>query len=275
MALLIRRGLETDRSSVTPEEGEFLYVTDTGLLYIGDGTTPGGNLVAGGGGGLESATASGTDTYTATITGVSAYTTHDIYEIIFTNANTGSSTININGLGAKTLKKSVSTNLASGDILAGQSFIIVYDGTNFQVIGLGGGGSGDVTGPASSTDGSIVLYDGTTGKIIKDSSKVLSTVGGNIAALTNPSAITFLRLNADNTVTARSASDFRADISAVGLTGNETVAGVKTFSSFPVTPSSAPTTDYQVANKLYVDTRVISESEYAKIQAIWYHLNSF
>lgn len=33
----------------------------------------------------------------------------------------------------------------------------------------------------------------------------------------------------------------------------QTFAGVKTFSSFPITPSSAPTTDYQVANKKYVD----------------------
>jgi hypothetical protein len=39
----------------------------------------------------------------------------------------------------------------------------------------------------------------------------------------------------------------------VATTGNETVAGVKTFSSFPVTPSSAPTTNYQVSNKKYVD----------------------
>lgn len=39
----------------------------------------------------------------------------------------------------------------------------------------------------------------------------------------------------------------------VGLTGNETVAGIKTFSSFPVTPSSAPTANYEVANKKYVD----------------------
>ena len=39
----------------------------------------------------------------------------------------------------------------------------------------------------------------------------------------------------------------------VALTGDQTVAGVKTFSSFLVTPSEAPTTDYQVANKKYVD----------------------
>jgi hypothetical protein len=40
---------------------------------------------------------------------------------------------------------------------------------------------------------------------------------------------------------------------AVALSGNQTIAGIKTFSSFPVTPSTAPSSDYQVANKTYVD----------------------
>ena len=39
----------------------------------------------------------------------------------------------------------------------------------------------------------------------------------------------------------------------VALAGDQTVAGIKTFSSFPVTPSSAPTSNYEVANKKYVD----------------------
>lgn len=43
----------------------------------------------------------------------------------------------------------------------------------------------------------------------------------------------------------------------VALTGNQTIAWIKTFSSFPVTPSSAPTTDYQTANKKYVDDSII------------------
>lgn len=50
--------------------------------------------------------------------------------------------------------------------------------------------------------------------------------------------------------------DFPQIADVVALTGNQTVAGVKTFSSFPITPSSAPTTDYQVANKEYVDDTV-------------------
>ena len=40
---------------------------------------------------------------------------------------------------------------------------------------------------------------------------------------------------------------------SVQKTGNETIGGIKTFSSFPLTPNSAPTTDYQVVNKKYVD----------------------
>ena len=44
-----------------------------------------------------------------------------------------------------------------------------------------------------------------------------------------------------------------ANTNACLLTGDQTIAGVKTFSSFPVTPSEAPTTDYQTANKKYAD----------------------
>ena len=39
----------------------------------------------------------------------------------------------------------------------------------------------------------------------------------------------------------------------VDNSGDETVAGVKTCSAFPVSPSSAPTSDYEFANKKYVD----------------------
>lgn len=43
------------------------------------------------------------------------------------------------------------------------------------------------------------------------------------------------------------------NLDIVDKTNAQSVGGVKTFSSFPVTPSSAPSTDYQVANKKYVD----------------------
>jgi hypothetical protein len=49
MSLKIRRGLAASRTSITPAEGEFIYTTDTKIVYIGDGTTAGGNALSGGG----------------------------------------------------------------------------------------------------------------------------------------------------------------------------------------------------------------------------------
>lgn len=45
------------------------------------------------------------------------------------------------------------------------------------------------------------------------------------------------------------------DAAVVHLTGNETIAGIKTFSSIPVLPASDPTTDNQASHKSYVDGR--------------------
>ena len=51
-----------------------------------------------------------------------------------------------------------------------------------------------------------------------------STVGQNLVKLTNPGAIAFLRVNADNTVSTLDATNFRTAIGAG--TGNGTVTSV-------------------------------------------------
>ena len=89
-------------------------------------------------GGLKSgiATAAVTDVYTTTITGVTSYTTNDAYVIKFNTENSDGATLNINGLGAKNLYKNNDVKITGGDIRVGQEFIIIYDGTNFQMIGI-------------------------------------------------------------------------------------------------------------------------------------------
>ena len=42
---LVKRGLEANRSGITPDEGELIYTTDDKRLHIGDGSTVGGNPV--------------------------------------------------------------------------------------------------------------------------------------------------------------------------------------------------------------------------------------
>jgi len=56
------------------------------------------------------------------------------------------------------------------------------------------------------------------------------------------------------------------DNTVVKLTGNQTIAGIKTFTAFPVTPASLPTSQYEVANKQYVDNSVIGGLKY---QGTW------
>lgn len=115
-------------------------------------------------------TTSGTDTYTATLVSLDAYTGRIIF-VSFGNANTGASTLNITGssgaLGAVTIRKDVSgtwTALSSGDIVAGKLYRLYHDGTRFQ-IDLGGGGSGggswgSITGTLSSQTDLQTALDG-------------------------------------------------------------------------------------------------------------------
>ena len=81
------------------------------------------------------ADAGGDDTYSVTLDPVpAAY--YAGMEVNFkpTTANTGACTLDVNGLGAKSIKKNVSSDLSTGDILSGQMVKVLYDGTNFQLV---------------------------------------------------------------------------------------------------------------------------------------------
>jgi parallel beta-helix repeat protein len=84
------------------------------------------------------AVASGTNTYTVTIDGITELVEGLSVKVKFTNANTGASTLNINSLGAKAIKKGNGNDLVAGNIKAGQICHLVYTGVNFQLLGEGG-----------------------------------------------------------------------------------------------------------------------------------------
>jgi len=116
MALQIRRGLEADRSGVTPAEGELIYTTDEKKVYIGDGTTAGGVEFA-----LSSALANVVEDLTPQLGGNLDLNGNNIV---------GTGSINISG-----------TITASGNINLG-------DGAGGDIISVGG----DVNGGLVPTD---------------------------------------------------------------------------------------------------------------------------
>lgn len=68
---------------------------------------------------------------------ITAYQAGDVYYVEWTQAAQGADTVNLNSLGAKTVKRYSTTgsfNLLAGEITAGAITPLYYDGTNFQVI---------------------------------------------------------------------------------------------------------------------------------------------
>lgn len=106
--------------------------------------------------------------YVATmVPAISAYKAGQKFTFKAVNANTTVSTLNVNGLGVKTIKKADgATDLAAGDIAAGQIVEVVYDGTNMQMKSAIGNAPATVAYVNSlrlggvASDGSAVL-DGT------------------------------------------------------------------------------------------------------------------
>lgn len=166
----------------------------------------------------------------------------------------------------------VSATISDTDILEIERAGAAYSVTRALLKG------GDVSSSTSSvTDGSVVAFDGTGGKTIKAATTIVATsCSGNAATATLAGKSTNIVGGAAGSIPYQSALDTTAmlplgtsgqvlrvnsgatapefaTLSYVGLTGSESIDGVKTFTSFPITPSSAPTSNYQVANKKYVD----------------------
>lgn len=84
---------------------------------------------------LKPITASGTNTYTlASSPTLTSYSNGRLFLVLFTNANTGAATLNIDSLGAKAITKNGANALEGGDIGAGSIKLLSYDGTQFQIV---------------------------------------------------------------------------------------------------------------------------------------------
>ena len=145
-----------------------------------------------------SGTTTGTDTYAITISNHPLIYSSDLLLFIkFTNANTGASTLNINSIGAISIKKNVSDALISGDIKAGQILLLVFDGTNFQLAGDDDSAIwGNITGTLSNqTD----LQTALDTKLVKTNN--LSDVDNVVTARTNLSVASKVEIQNSSEVT--------------------------------------------------------------------------
>lgn len=132
-------------------------------------------------------TVTGTDTLTATASpALTAYAAGNMFSFVVANTNTSAVTINIDGLGAKSITRIGSTALVAGDMVANQVALIAYDGTRFQLLdansftNLNVSGTLGVTGAttlsAALTYGGVTLTNAVTGtgKMVLDTSPTVN-----------------------------------------------------------------------------------------------------
>jgi hypothetical protein len=119
--------------------------------------------------------------YAVSTPALAAYTAGNVFAFKANFSNTGSATLNVNSLGAKTIKKNDgATNLSANDIINGQIVIVRYDGTNLQMLS-------PVGTPPTQTNYARIVYIGAS----------------DSTTLTNPTSLT----NFDTHTYAISAND--------------------------------------------------------------------
>jgi hypothetical protein len=149
------------------------------------------------GGAATFVTAAGTDTITGTTSpALTAYATGNQFSFVVANTNTGAVTINVDGLGAKAITRTGTTALVAGDMVAGQTVEIIYDGTRFQLVNgnsftnLKVSGTLGVTGVATFTAQPIVSSLTASLPVFTDASKGLvsntMTGTGNVVMSASP-----------------------------------------------------------------------------------------
>lgn len=103
---------------------------------------------------------SGTNTYTVTMSNITSLYAGLRVTVKFANANTGASTLNVSGLGAKPIVKAGGIALSSGNLKANGVYTLVYDGANFQLQGEGASGNATasdlLSGKTATTDAGLI-----------------------------------------------------------------------------------------------------------------------
>lgn len=131
----------SDWDKTSPKNGYTIRVqNEDDSFYRYEGTYSTGTWIKESDNQIMSMTASTTNgfTYTSTLTNLTSYERNQVYLTAFsaTNSGTSSVTLNINGLGAKSVRKQTSNgleNLIVNELNTASIYTLIYDGTNFRV----------------------------------------------------------------------------------------------------------------------------------------------
>jgi hypothetical protein len=147
--------------------------------------------------------------------------------------NTSAVTVNVNGLGAKAVKRSDGSAMSAGDLVTGQVVKLIYDGTQFRLLG------------ASET--------AIAGSATAAAASAAAAAASASAAAASATAASTSATNASGFATAAAAS---AAAAALAVTGYLPKAGGTMTGDLIL--AGAPTSNLMAATKKYVDDIAIA-----------------
>ena len=148
------------------------------------------------------------NTYAIALTpAVTAYVAGQVFHFKAANASSGASTLNVNALGAKNIKKKNDQDIAAGDIEQNAIVSVIYDGTSFQMLsqlGTSAGSmsswtlSGDSGSNQTINDGNTVDIAGGTGidTVAGSTDTVTVSIDATVPQLATTNAFTCVNRNA-------------------------------------------------------------------------------
>lgn len=173
--------------------------------------------------------------------------------------NTGAITVNVSGLGVKSIKTMAGADPTAGDIVTGYPMLLMYDGTNFVTLGgsefLSKTGSQTLTGNLTLTGSETVSGTlGITGN---------TTVGGTLGVTSNATvggtfAVTGQTTLAGATGVTVTTGDNTTNLATTAFAMNMLSP---VFSGIPISTTAAPGTNTtQVATTAFVTTATANEA---------------
>lgn len=161
--------------------------------------------------------------------------------------NTGALTVNVSGLGVKSIKTMAGADPTAGDIVAGYPMLLMYDGTNFVTLGgsefLSKTGTQKLTGNFT-VDGNELI----TGTLGVTGNTTLTGTLGVTGLTTLNAAVGLTRTAGDNTVNLATTAFAMNMLSP-------------TFSGVPISTTASPGTNTtQVATTAFVTTSTANEA---------------
>lgn len=127
--------------------------------------------------------AGSSDAYAITLSPAqTSYVAGRVISFMPNTTNTGAATLSVNGLGAQAIRKNGAEVLADGDILAGRVAMVIYDGTNFQLLNannLNASGWQRITKTITRTGDHAFTYPGDATEVLGKGTKFRYRDGGS------------------------------------------------------------------------------------------------